>query len=143
MDRMIAETIARLQGNALSLTSVKPLEELDALSRGTAPASGAAFVLPYRERGEPNPYSTGMFRQVVHVQFLIVFILRKHDDASGGKKLLNYDLLKDEIEAAIAGWEPTENSEPCELGSAQATPLGNGVTAYVQTWQTTRLITGA
>lgn len=137
---MIAETIARLEAKAPSLVSVKPLEELDALSKGTAPASGSAFVLPYRERAEPNIYGMGGFQQIIHVQFLVAFILRKHDDASGGKKLLTHDLLKSEIEAAIAGWQVTEYSEPCALVAAQASPLGNGVTAYVQTWQTTRLL---
>lgn len=125
---------------APSLTAVLPLEDLEALGKMTSPRSGTAFVLPYREKGEPNEIATGSFRQLIAFQFLVAFVVRRHDDASGGKKLLTFDVLKEEIEEALAGWVPVRGSAACELVAAQAAPLGNGVSLYVQTWQTSRYL---
>lgn len=137
---MIQETIDRLKTQAPSLVDVFPAEDIDALSRGTAPRSGTAFVLPYREQGEPNEFGMGTFRQRVAVQLLIAFVIRRHDDAKGGRKATIFDTIKSEIEAAIAGWSTDPENDPFELVAAQAAPIGNGVTAYVQTWQTSRYL---
>ncbi|OCJ65022.1 hypothetical protein A6U97_12030 [Agrobacterium tumefaciens] len=137
---MLQSVITRLESKATLLAAVLPLENLAALDKGVAPRSGAAFVLPYREKAEPNDLGMGGFFQVVHVQFLVALIVRQHDDASGGKKIITLDSGKAEIEAALAGWQPSEQNNPCELVAGQATPLGNGVTAYVMTWQSSRYL---
>jgi len=137
---MLQDIINRLKANAPSLTAVLPAEELDAITKGVAPRGGMTFVLPYRERGEPNEIGMGAFRQSIQVQFLVAFVIRRHDDNSGGKKALTFDLVKMEIEAALAGWAPSRENDRCELVSAQASPLGNGVSIYVQTWQTSRFL---
>jgi hypothetical protein len=137
---LINEVVARLKSHATALTDVLIAEDLDAISKGVAPKHGTTFVLPYREKGEPNELGTGGFRQFVAVQLLIVFILRKHDDAKGGKKAADYDALKSSIEDAMAGWATDPRNELFEMVAGQATPLGNGVTAYVQTWQTSRYL---
>lgn len=135
---MINEVIARLKSNAVELADVLPAEELEALSKGTAPKHGTAFVIPYREQGEPNEYSTGIFRQRVLVQLLVAFVIRRHDDAKGGKRVADFDTLKGSIEDALAGWSTDPGNDLFELVAAQAAPLGNGVSVYVQTWQTSR-----
>jgi hypothetical protein len=140
---MIDLFIARLKELAPSLSSVSSAEELAALSEGVAPNNGACFVVPYREQARPNELMTGGFRQVVDMQVLIAFVVRRADDAKGTQRVSMFDGFKSEIEAAIAGWEPTDWSDPCELVSGKSAPFRNGASIYVQTWQTSRLLTGA
>lgn len=137
---MIQAVIDRLRSAAPSLTAVLPAEEIDALAKGTAPKSGTVFVLPYREQAAPNEFATGTFRQLVAVQFLVAFFIRRHDDAKGGKKAMTFDTMKSDIEQALAGWSFDPDGDPCELVAAQAAPLGNSATAYVQTWQASRYL---
>ncbi len=135
---MISEIRARLQSNATALKSVGTAEDLAALSKGTAPRDGEAFVIPFGEAAEPNAFSTGAFRQMVKVQFLVAFVTRHAADAKGGERISKFDQYKASIEAALAGWLPTPQSDPCALVSGRGQPLGNGATVYTQTWQTTR-----
>lgn len=139
---MLQEIIDRLKSHATALGDVRPAEDIDAVMKGTAPRSGMAFVLPYRERGEPNTRATGGFRQKVAVQYLVAFVIRQHDDATGGKKASMFDDFKTSIEDALAGWEPASAESMLELVSAQSSPFGNGVTIYVQTWETSRYLKG-
>lgn len=139
---MLQEIIDHLKSEAPLLVDVRPAEDIDAVMRGTAPQSGMAFVLPYRERADPNELLTGGFRQKVAVQLLVAFVVRRHDDARGGKKAVVFDEYKTAIEDALAGWEPASAEDPLELVSAQAAPLGNSTTIYVQTWETSRFLKG-
>lgn len=137
---MIQDVIDRLKATAPSLADVLPLEELSALAQGVAPKSGTAFVIPYRELAEPSEYGIGKHRQLVAVQILVAFVVRRHDDAKGGKRVSMFDTYKAEIEAALAGWTTAPENELFELVSGKSAPIGNGVTAYVQTWQTSRYL---
>ena len=139
---MLQEIIERLKSHAPVLVEVRPAEDIEALSKGTAPRSGTVFVLPYRERAQENERMTGGHLQVVAVQLLVAFVIRRHDDASGGKKAVLFDDAKDAIETALAGWETPSGQDPLSLVSAQAAPMGNGVTVYVQTWETSRFLEG-
>ena len=137
---MIQAVIDRLTATTTVFSAILPAEELDALSRGVAPKSGTVFVLPYRERAEPNEHATGVFRQPVAVQILVAFVVRRHDDAKGGKRAASFDSFKSEIEQSLAGWAIAPEDEPFELVSGQIGSLGNGATIYVQTWQTSRTL---
>nr|WP_292835651.1 hypothetical protein [Mesorhizobium sp.] len=138
---MIAEVMARLEAKAPSLTSIGAAEDLEAISRGTAPANGAAFVLPFQDRPSPNEYMTGGFSQRVEVLLLVAFVLRRADDARGAQRAGSFDLFKGEIEAALAGWAPDpEKNDEFELAAGRSASMGNGVTVYVQTWRTSRYI---
>ncbi|WP_174800683.1 phage tail terminator protein [Martelella limonii] len=138
---MIAEIVARLKEAAPDLAGVLPAEDIEILSKATAPKSGTAFVLPFRERAEPNQRATGGHLQIVAVQFLVAFVIRQYD-TRGGKRALAFDDLKHAIEQALAGWMPPSAEEPLELVGGQATALGNGASIYVQTWQTSRFLEG-
>nr|WP_245423531.1 hypothetical protein [Rhizobium subbaraonis] len=120
--------------------AVLAAEDLDALAKGTAPRAGTVYVIPYRERAEPNELATGAFRQFVLVQILVAFVVRRHDDTKGGKRIAGFDAFKNAIERALCGWAIEPSSEPFELVAGQAAPFGNGVTVYVQTWQTSRYL---
>lgn len=139
---MISKIVARLEEKTTSFKAIRPAEDVDALSKGTAPQDGAVFVLPYREQALPSELM-GVFRQIVAVQFLTAFFIRRHDDAKGGKKASAFDTYKAEIEAALAGWEPDFLDGPVQLVAGQAAPLGNGTTVYVSTWETRRYLEGA
>lgn len=136
---MIAEVIARLK-TAPGLVDVLPAEDVESIMKGTAPRSGTAFVLPYRERAEPNALAMGGFRQRVDVQLLVAFVVRRADDAKGGKRISEFDSYRDAIEQSLAGWAVEPSNDLFELVGAQAAPIGNGVTIYVQTWQTSRTL---
>ena len=137
---MIGDVVARLKARATELKAIGTAEDLAALEKGTAPRDGECFVVPFNESGEPNPFSSGAFRQLVTVRFLVAFIIRHAADAKGGARVSKFDLYKASIEAALAGWLPTEESDPCSLIAGQGKPLTNGATVYVQTWQTTRYL---
>lgn len=137
---MITAIVARLLSQCPSLSSVGTAEDIDALTKGTAPKSGATFVVPFTEQAEDNALAAGGFRQVVEVRTLIAFVVRRHDDAKGGKRAATFDTFKGEIEAAIAGWQIAPENGPFELVSGRGQPLGNGVTIYVQTWKNQRYL---
>lgn len=130
----------RLKDRAPILPSVDMAEDLDAIGKATARPSGTTFVIPWREKANPNKLMGG-FRQLVVEQFLTAIILRHYSDALGAMRTAEFSTFKAAIEQAIAGWGPTDMSDPCELVGGQNTPLGNGVSVYVQTWETTRYLT--
>lgn len=140
---MIALVVDRLKERCPGIVKVLLAEDLDMLEKGTAVPHGTAFVIPFRERASENALSSGGHRQLVTMQFLTAFVVRRHDDDRGAERALAFDGLKAEIEAALAGWAPSPEGEPCELVGGEGTPLGNGVSVYVQTWETSRILTGA
>lgn len=113
------------------------------VGRTTAADDGALFVVPYRERAAPSPFATGGHRQKVDALFLTVLVFRQHDDPRGVDRALRFDGLKDAVEQTLAGWAPMFGSDPCSLTSGESTALPNGVSLYIQTWQTSRYLIGA
>lgn len=138
---MIEEVINRLMALVPdTLSSVEPAEELEALAKGVAPRNGATFVLPFQDRPEPNSLATGGVEQRIEVLLLVAFVIRRQGDAKGGKRAGSFDTFKDAIEGRLFGWTPSEDNDPFELAAARSAPFGNGVTAYVQTWRTSRYL---
>ncbi|MGY9046322.1 hypothetical protein P775_11060 [Puniceibacterium antarcticum] len=140
---MIAEIVQRLQAEATALTAVEVAEDIEALAKSTAADHGTGFVVPWRERALPNPFATGGFRQKVKVQVVVAFVIRQHNDARGAERALMFDGFKTSIEDALAGWSPFDSSDPFELVGGEGSALGNSVTIYAQTWETSRFLTGA
>ncbi|MGM4981873.1 phage tail terminator protein [Rhizobium sp. 11_C7_N12_5] len=132
----------RLADKAEALTSVEILENLEALANMSAPETGAAFVIPFRERAGKNQLMGGGFRQNVTVQVMVAFVVRNDDDASGAKRISQFDTYKLDIQQALAGWVPASGSVPCELVSGEATPLDDSAVVYVQAFETTYFLTG-
>lgn len=138
---MIGAIVERLEAMAPALTSIGVAEDLEALSRGTAPKNGAAFVLPFQDRPSENAYMSGGFSQRIEVLLLVAFVIRRSDDAKGAQRAGSFDLFKGEIESALAGWSPDpDNHDLFELAAGRSASLGNGVTVYVQTWRTSRYL---
>lgn len=131
----------RLEALAPALTSVEVIEDIEAIAKGTPAGSGAAFVAPYRERGTANELATG-FRQLIWVEFLVAFQIRIADDSKGTARVAAFRAIKGEIETALAGWQPTPEAAPISLIGGQGGRLTTGVSTYVQTWETTRYLTG-
>ncbi|MBS7541494.1 phage tail terminator protein [Ancylobacter lacus] len=138
---MIGATIDRLRSVASPpFTSVDGAERLEALGESTAPDHGAAFVVPFDERGEPNTLATGGTSQRVEVYLLVAVVLRAYGDDRGAERVASIDDFRSAIEMALAGWTPDPDSKPYEFVAGRAAPQGNGVTWYVQTWATDRYI---
>ncbi|QQM29051.1 hypothetical protein JET14_11940 [Martelella lutilitoris] len=134
---------ARLLTAGAPIVAVELAENLDALARGTAAKSGTAFLVPWSERGGDNMIATGGFRQLVDAQFLVAVVIRYHADAKGADRVALFESMKASIEGVLAGWQYDEHAEPMALVGGESSPLGNNVTVYVQTWQTSRYLEGA
>lgn len=140
---IISSVIDRLTAVAMPpLVAVQGAEELEAIARGTAPAHGTAFVVPFREAGSPNLYAANAWRQQVDTSFLVALVIRQHGDAKGARRVTAIDTLRDAVEAALAGWVHAPECLPIELAAANARTADNGVTWFVQTWRTNRWIEG-
>lgn len=140
---MLELFVHRLQASNL-FTAVVAAEAVEMLV-GLAPAAddGTVFVVPYRERARPPRQATGGHQQLVEVQFITVMVIRQHDDPIGTDRARRFDVLKAQVEAVLAGWQPAMGSDVVALVGGDAQSLGNGVSIFVQTWQTTRFLTGA
>ncbi|TCM84783.1 phage tail terminator protein [Rhodovulum steppense] len=139
---MIGAVVQRLVSAAPELAGVEVAEDVEALAKGTAAAHGTCFVIPYRERARPNQIATGGYRQLVQTQILTAFVVRHHNDARGAERAAMFDGLKRAVEVALAGWLADECENPFELVGGESSPLATGVSIYVQTWETTRFLTG-
>jgi len=139
---MIGAVVQRLMAAAPALAEVHVAEDVEALSKGVAASHGTAFVIPYRERARPNTRATGGHLQTVQTQVLVAFVVRHHNDTRGAERAAMFDGFKRSIEGALAGWVPEECEDPFELVAGESSTLGTGVSIYVQTWETTRFLTG-
>lgn len=124
--------------------AVEVAEEINAIvGRATAIADGAVILVPVRERAAPQRNATGGHLQAVSFQFAVVTLFREHGDPRGEKRALRFDGRKEQLEGLLAGWRPSEEIDCCALVSGEAMPMGNGVSLFVQIWQTTRYLRGA
>lgn len=141
---MLSAIVARLQSHVSILAAVHVSEDIDLLGDAVGQIDdGSAVVVPFREQFAGNTRATGGHLQRGAVQFLVGFVLRHHDDMLGAEKALRFDTYKDAIENALAGWAPGNRYEPCVLVGGEGSPLGDGVSIYLQTWETARFLTGA
>lgn len=140
---MLQLFVARLQAANL-FTAVAAAEAVEMLV-GLAPAAddGTVFVVPYRERARAPRRVTGGHQQLVEVQMITVMVIRQHDDPLGTDRARRFDAFKAQVEGVLAGWQPSPGSDVVALVGGDAQSLGNGVSIFVQTWQTTRFLTGA
>ncbi|OCP17376.1 MULTISPECIES: hypothetical protein [unclassified Ensifer] len=138
---MFQEIIARLKGSA-ALPAVEFAEDISAIFEGTAPRSGDCFVVPHRMRASPNKLVT-VYRQHGTEQFLVVTVIRTHNDPTGVGRSAEFEAKRSAIESLLGGWQPPSCAEICELVGQENTRLDNNVSVYVQTWETTRFVRGA
>ena len=112
--------------------------------KDVAPAldDGSVVIVPWQEGARPSPVATGGHRQLVSVRFVAAIVLRRHGDPQGAERAIAFDAHRKKLEALLAGWEPSEDHDCCDLVGAEVTGLGNGVSIYAQTWQTSRILTG-
>lgn len=137
-DRLAVSLVAPQWGK------VEVAEDIDAMTElaGRLPER-SLILMPWRERGGPQPLATGGFRQRVEFQFATGIVLRQYDQFMGGERVKRFDELKKDVEGALAGWEPPSGIEPCELIGGEGSPVTKGVSIFVQTWATARFLTGA
>jgi hypothetical protein len=121
--------------------SVEVAEEINAIV-GRAPAlcDGAIVLVPMRERGGPQRDATAVHLQTVQMQFAVATLFREYGDPKGASRAMRWDASREAVEDVLVGWCPSEGADPCAFVSADASPLGNGVSLYVQIFQTSRQI---
>ncbi|MEP3298553.1 MAG: hypothetical protein ABJO27_19125 [Pseudoruegeria sp.] len=122
---------------------VEIAEDIDVLEDmvGTL-ADGTAVIMPWGERAEPNSRATGGVIQRVSTEFAAGFVQRDFSDRSGAERAKRTTDLKNDIEGALIGYLIPGFDDPCELIGGESSPLGRGVSIYVQTWATARFLTG-
>ncbi len=143
---MLADIHDRLKAQLPSArwAGVEIAEDIDALAaRAGQVEHGTAIVMPWGERAEPQALATGGFRQLVLEQYAIGIVIRHYDDMMGGDRALQFADFKRDLETAMAGWEAPDSVDPFELVGGEGSPVETGVSIYVQTWATTRFLTGA
>ena len=124
--------------------SVEVAEEINAIvGRATAAIDGTVFVVPVREKARPPRYATGGHTQTVDIQFATAILFREHGDPRGAGRALAFDARKAAVEQQLVGWQVDTGGDICALVSGDSTHLGNGVSIYIQLWQTTRYLIGA
>jgi len=128
-----------------AFSAVEIAESLEALAAGVATAAndGTVFIVPWRERGRAQRNAVGAHRQTIEVQFVTVLVLRRHDDPRGAERAKAFDTVKADLEALLAGWQPSPGGDTVSLAASETQGLGNGVSILTQTWSTTRFLTGA
>lgn len=136
---MLQAVIERLLAST-DLTIVLPAEDLESLESGTQPKNLTVFVLPFRDVAGPNDFMAGAHHQMIEAYIIVAFIVRHYDDAKGGKRASQFEVTRDKIEAALAGWTWDSSEAPFELVSGQASAFARGSTIYAQTWRTTRTL---
>ncbi len=143
---MLTEIHTRLTATLLppTFSGVEIAEDIDALAdRAGQVDSGTVIIMPWRERAGEQALISGGFRQRVEVQFAVGVVIRHYDALMGAERAVQFDAFKGLVEAALAGWEPPDAVEPCELVGGESSPITKGVSIYVQTWATARFLTGA
>lgn len=139
---MLTEIFENLRDNG-SFPTVEIAEEINMILGRTAAADdGTVFVVPYREKAGPNRRATGGHLQKVDVQFATAVLFREHGDPRGAERVLRFETARASLEGLLAGWAPQPDSEPCSLVGSEGSSLGNGVSLFVQTWQTSRFLNG-
>lgn len=139
---MLDQIVTRLQIDAFA--AVEIAEDIQSIpAKATAAEDGTVFVVPWRERAQPNRNAVGTHRQRVDVQFVTALVIRQHDDPRGSERALRFETMKAAVEDRLAGWQPLSGGVPCSLIGGEATGFGNGVSIFAQTWQTARFLTGA
>lgn len=142
---MLAAVLAHLKDNLPDSRwhGFEIAEDIDTLAEMAGRVrDSTAIVMPWRERAGEQSLATGGFQQRIEVQFVAGVVLREHDQFMGEDRALRFDALKRDLEAALAGWEPPDFIEPCELVGGETSPISRGVSIYVQTWATARFLTG-
>ena len=104
--------------------------------------SGTAIVMPFRERADAAVAYTVATRQLVEEHLAVGIVLRVYDEGLGGDRALSFAACKHDLEQALAGWVPPGSPGDCVLLGGESSPVGKGVSIYVQTWAIRRFLTG-
>lgn len=125
---MIDAVIARLKECAPSLKSVESAAELAALT--VAPPlhrMPAAYVIPLAERAGDNLAATLVTRQRVATQIGVVLVVAgRIADAKGGAQVVAIQTPREEIRAALLGWEPVAGHEPLQYVGGELLEFAGG-----------------
>ncbi|WP_372069716.1 hypothetical protein P7L75_01255 (plasmid) [Tistrella mobilis] len=121
------------------LVSVAGAAELEAVREGTAPESGACYVIPWAEDPRPSQTSGG-HRQPIAISVLTAVCIRTYEDGTGEAYLAEAETISAALKAALAGWTPDPaDLLPIDYGGTRASQLaGVGTYWLVSMWLTSR-----
>lgn len=103
----MAAVVARLQDQCPDVRQV-----LSALSGAVPTAYPAVYVLPLQDSADANPF-LGAHSQIVTARFALEIMLKHGSQAdSGGPAHEALETLRDDLRAALKGWQPAAEFEP-------------------------------
>lgn len=122
---------ARLDAACDSLAWVRP-----ALRSGVPPEYPAAYVLIMSESADANPL-IGVHSQIVTTRFAVeVMVANSASPATGGEAQASLEAVRDEIKAALLGWQPAPEAEPISFAGGQLIEFAGNLVIWRDTFTT-------
>ncbi len=109
----LSSVVERIRDLCPLLRSVGGAAQYDVAVNGllTAPA---AFVVPLSETAGENYLASGATAQRIEVRFGVILVLSSHGDVTQGADALDQlDTHRSALRAALHGWLPSPDAEPC------------------------------
>ena len=140
---MLAEIEDRLTASAPSLKFVQGAAEFAAI-KANPPKNRqpGADVLPLRERAGANLVAVNATRQRNTVDFAVVLALGNFADRRGGTASKAMGAVRDEVKAALIGWQPTADMEQIEYSGGAIVDFRDGVVWWQDDFTTSEQISG-
>ena len=114
----LAPIVTRLQTACPEFRAVGGAAEYDAANTGILVAP-AAFVVPLEDRAGEN-YLIGITAQRVEVLFGVIVLLTDFVNPASGERAMNdLETYRASVRAALHGWQPQADAEPCLISGGQ------------------------
>ena len=127
----VSQISDRLADACHSLKWVKP-----ALRSSVPAAYPAAYVLVTSETADRNPL-IGAHSQIVTTRFAVeIMVTNSTSPATGGEAQADLETVREEIKAALMGWQPTPEHAPCEFTSGQMVEFAGNLAIWRDTYTT-------
>ena len=135
--------IARLIAEAPVLKSVKGAADFAAAGMDGVKQLPAAFVIPLAESAGEQQHATMSTQQGMRSTFGVILAAQNLRDARGDKALASIIELRRAVFAALYGWQPAEDFDPCEYSGGRILQLDNQVLWWQDDFVTQSIIRSA
>lgn len=119
--------IARLADQAPAFKSVKGAADFGAAGMDGVKQVPAAFVILLAETPGEQQHATLSTQQATRTTFGVIYAAQNLRDARGETALTGIIALRAEVFAALYGWQPSADFDPCEFSGGRILQLDNQV----------------
>lgn len=125
MDLSLDPIVARIKAQVAAFKKVGIAADLAAAARELK-QEPAAFVIPVQDRAQRNALENGVSQRVLS-RFGVVLAVSNLRDASGERAQTELAPIRDALLAALLGWPPDAERDPCEYGGGRLLRLSDRV----------------